>query len=46
MSNLVAVAFDTPNEADKALVELRRLQKEYLIDLETRSLRAAAPMER
>src|SRR5699024_5916225 len=33
MSDLVAVAFDTPDEADRALTELNRLQKEYLIDL-------------
>jgi uncharacterized membrane protein len=32
MSDLVAVAFDTPQEADNALTELKRLQKEYLIE--------------
>ncbi len=34
MAELVVVAFDDPNEADRALTELGRLQKEYLIDLE------------
>lgn len=34
MSELVAVAFDDPQEADKVLTSLARLQKEYLIDLE------------
>lgn len=34
MAELVAVAFDNPDDADRALAELRRLQKEYLIDLE------------
>lgn len=34
MSELVAVAFDSPQEADRVLTELTRLQKEYLIDLE------------
>jgi uncharacterized membrane protein len=34
MSELVAVAFDNPGQADEVLDELRRLQKEYLIDLE------------
>ena len=34
MAELVAVAFDGPDEADRALNELTRLQKEYLIDLE------------
>jgi uncharacterized membrane protein len=34
MSELVAIGFDDPTEADRVLDELRRLQKEYLIDLE------------
>jgi uncharacterized membrane protein len=34
MAELVVVGFDNPNEADRALVELARLQREYLIDLE------------
>jgi len=33
MAELVAVAFDNPQEADRVLVELTRLQREYLIDL-------------
>ena len=34
MAELVVVGFDDPNEADRALTELARLQREYLIDLE------------
>jgi uncharacterized membrane protein len=34
MSELVAVAFNDHQEADRVLTELARLQKEYLIDLE------------
>ena len=34
MAELVAIGFDNPNDADAALTELRRLQREYLIDLE------------
>ena len=34
MAELVAIAFDSPQEADRVLTELGRLQKEYLIDLE------------
>lgn len=34
MSEMIAVAFDTPTQADEVLDELRRLQQEYLIDLE------------
>jgi len=34
MSELVAVAFDSPDEADRALTGLVQLEKEYLIDLE------------
>jgi uncharacterized membrane protein len=34
MAELVAVAFDNPQEADRALTELMRLQREYLVDLE------------
>lgn len=33
MTDLVAVAFDKPQEADRVLTELNRLQKEYLVDL-------------
>lgn len=34
MSELVVVGFDNPNDADRILTQLTRLQKEYLIDLE------------
>lgn len=34
MAELVVVGFETIHEADRALNELMRLQKEYLIDLE------------
>lgn len=34
MSELVVVGFDNVNEADRALNELTRLQREYLVDLE------------
>jgi uncharacterized membrane protein len=34
MAELVAIAFEKPDEADRVLTELARLQKEYLIDLE------------
>jgi uncharacterized membrane protein len=34
MAELVAIGFDDPQEADSVLTELKRLQKEYLIDLE------------
>jgi uncharacterized membrane protein len=34
MAELVVVAFDDVAEADRALTELARLQKEYLVDLE------------
>src|SRR3954469_21123185 len=34
MAELIVVGFDSPTEADRALIELARLQKEYLIDLE------------
>lgn len=33
MSELVAVAFDSPDEADRALTKLVQLEKEYLVDL-------------
>lgn len=33
MSDLIAVTYDDPQEADRVLSELYRLQKEYLIDL-------------
>jgi len=34
MSELVVVGFDNPEEADRVLVKLNSLQKEYLVDLE------------
>src|SRR5215204_7307682 len=34
MAELVVVGFESPTEADRALMELARLQKDYLIDLE------------
>lgn len=34
MADLLVVGFDDPYQADRALTELARLQKEYLIDLE------------
>ncbi|NML15703.1 DUF1269 domain-containing protein [Azohydromonas caseinilytica] len=34
MAEMIAVAFDNPTQADEVLDELRRLQQEYLIDLE------------
>jgi len=34
MAELVVVGFDNPHEADHALTELARLQREYLVDLE------------
>jgi uncharacterized membrane protein len=34
MAEMVAIAFEKPDEADRVLTELARLQKEYLIDLE------------
>ncbi len=34
MSELVAIKFERVDEADRVLNELRRLQKEYLVDLE------------
>lgn len=34
MSEFIVVAFDTPSKAEETLARLRRLQKEYLIDLE------------
>lgn len=34
MAELVAVSFGNPQEADRVLTDLRRLEKEYLIDLE------------
>ncbi len=34
MAELIAVGFDNPQEADRVLTELNRLQREYLIDLE------------
>jgi uncharacterized membrane protein len=34
MSELIVVAFDSPDEADRVLTDLQRLQKEYLVDLE------------
>ncbi len=34
MAELIVIGFDNPQEADRALTELGRLQQEYLIDLE------------
>ena len=34
MSDLVVVGFDTVDEADKVLLKLAALRKEYLVDLE------------
>jgi uncharacterized membrane protein len=34
MAELIAVGFDDPQEADRVLTELKRLEKEYLVDLE------------
>jgi uncharacterized membrane protein len=34
MSTLVVVGYDEPFQADEVLLKLRRLQKEYLLDLE------------
>lgn len=34
MAELVVVGFDNPNDADRVLTELTRLEGEYLIDLE------------
>ena len=34
MPELVAIGFDQPHKADHVLTELRRLEKEYLVDLE------------
>src|SRR3954454_5857535 len=33
MAELVVVGFDTPQEADRVLDELHRLEREYLVDL-------------
>ena len=41
MSELVVVGFDTPQEADRVLDELHRLQREYLVDLRMRSSSSA-----
>jgi uncharacterized membrane protein len=43
MAELIVVGFDDPNEADRALTELARLQKEYLIDLEDAVVAIRAP---
>lgn len=43
MSELVAVAFDDPNEADRVLNSLTRLQREYLIDLEDAVITTRSP---
>lgn len=34
MSDLIVIGFDSPEEADRVLVKLNGLKKEYLIDLE------------
>ena len=43
MAELVVVGFDDPNEADRALTELARLQREYLIDLEDAVVAICSP---
>ena len=34
MSDLIAIAFDSPTEADSVLAKLQELRKEYLVDIE------------
>lgn len=43
MAELVVVGFNDPNEADRVLTELARLQTEYLIDLEDAVIAIRAP---
>jgi len=43
MAELVVVGFDDLHEADRALTELGRLQKEYLIDLEDAVVAVRSP---
>jgi uncharacterized membrane protein len=33
MAEMIALAFDNPQEADRVLTDLVRMQKEYLVDL-------------
>jgi hypothetical protein len=44
MAELVAIAFEKPDEADRVLTELARLQKEYLI-WKTQSWQSVSPTE-
>lgn len=43
MAELIVVGFDDPHEADRALTELSRLQREYLVDLEDAVVAIRAP---
>ena len=43
MADLLVVGFDDPYQADRALTELARLQKGYLIDLEDAVVAVRAP---
>jgi len=43
MSEFIVVGFDDPFEADRALTELVRLQREYLVDLEDAVVAVRAP---
>lgn len=43
MAELVVVGFDNPYDADRALTELARLQKSYLIDLEDAVVAVRSP---
>jgi uncharacterized membrane protein len=43
MSEFVVIAFEDPMEADRALTQLTRLQKEYLVDLEDAVVAIRAP---
>jgi hypothetical protein len=46
MAELVVVGFDNVTEADRALMELARLQKDYLIDLEDAVVAIRQPDEK
>ncbi len=43
MAELIVIGFDNPNEADRVLTELTRMQKEYLVDLEDAVIAIRAP---
>jgi uncharacterized membrane protein len=43
MAELIVIGFEDPHEADRALSELGRLQKEYLVDLEDAVVAVRAP---